>query len=80
MYNKLKIADSKGKWILQFQTINGEHNTIVFFIVATLITDILFEQLLIRTAVQRGKHSRKRNVMDTSLSDIIEAHGIITTL
>ena len=74
--NKLKIADRERKWILQFQA----SSMIIFFIMATLITDILFEQLLICTAVQWGEHSGKRTVMDTSLSDIIVARGIITTL
>jgi len=60
--------------------ITGARSTIVFFIVATLITDILFEQFLIRTTVQRGEHSRQRTVMDTSLSDIIEARTTITAL
>jgi len=49
--NELNIPDREGQWILQFQTIIGVHSTIVFFIVATLITDVLFEQFLIRTAV-----------------------------
>jgi len=60
--------------------INGMHSTIVFFIVATLTTDVLFEQFLIRTAVQWDEHSRKGTIMDTSLSDIIEARRIITSL
>ena len=29
----------------------GAHGTIVFLVVATLITDVLFEQFLIRSAV-----------------------------
>jgi len=47
----------------------------VFFIVATLIIDVLLEQFLICTPVQWGEHSRKRTIMDTSLSDIVEACG-----
>jgi len=50
------------------------------FIVATLITDVLLEQFLIRTAVYQGGHGRQRTVMDTSLSDIIEVRRTITTL
>ena len=45
------MNDGEGKWILQFQTITGVHVNIVFFIVTTLIRDILFEQFLICTAV-----------------------------
>ena len=50
--------------------ITGAHVTIVFFMVATVITDVPFEQFLIR----------QRTVMYTSLSDIIEACATITTL
>jgi len=49
--DELNIVDREGQWILQFQMITGARVTIVFFIVATLITDVLFEQFLIRTAV-----------------------------
>ena len=49
--NMLKITDKEGKWILQFQMINGVHSTIVIFTAATLITDVLFEPLLICTAL-----------------------------
>ena len=45
----------------------------IFFIVATLITNVLFKNFLIRTAVQWGEHSRQRTIMDTLLLDIIEA-------
>jgi len=34
--------------MLQFQAITGVYGTIVFFIVATEITEVLFEQFLIR--------------------------------
>ena len=47
----VNIANREGKWILQFQMIIGACNAIVFFIVATLITDVLFKQFLIHTAV-----------------------------
>jgi len=56
------------------------HSTIVFLIVATLITDVFLEQFLIRTAVQWGEHRRQRTVMDTSLTDVIEVHRTITTI
>ena len=46
------------------------------FIVTTLITDILFGQFFIRTAVHWGEHGRQRTIMDTSFSDILEAYGI----
>jgi len=36
---------------LERQTITGARSTIVFFIVATSITDVLFEQFLISIAV-----------------------------
>ena len=49
----------------------GACGTIVFFVVATLITDVLFEQFLL------GEHSRQRAVMDTSLSDTTEGCGTI---
>ena len=39
----------------------------VFFIVAILIAEVLFELFLIRTAVYRVEHSRQRSVMDTTL-------------
>ena len=39
----------------------------VFFIVAILIVEVLFEQFLIHTTVQWVEHSRQRSVMDTSL-------------
>jgi len=52
--------------------ITGVHGTIVCFVVAALITDVLFKQFLFRTAVQ---HSRQRTVM--ALSDIIAVHGIL---
>ena len=58
----------------------GACGTIVFLVVATLITDVLFEQSLIRTAVLQGEHSKQRTVMNTSLSDIIETRATITTL
>ena len=54
----------------------GTHGAIVFLAVATLITDMLFKQFLIHTAVQWGEPSKQRTVMDTSLSDIIEARAI----
>jgi len=66
--------------MLQFQTITGVRGTIVFFIVATVITVVLFEQFLICTAVLRVEHCRQRTVMDASLSDIIKARETITTL
>jgi len=47
------MADREGQWIPRFQTITGAHGTIVFFVMATLITDILFKQFLICTAVYR---------------------------
>jgi len=59
---------SDGHWGMQHHCI---------FTVATLITDVRFKQFLIRTAVQQGEHSRQRTVMDTSLSDTIEAHGTL---
>ena len=37
--------------VLQFQMITGVCDTIVIFVVVTLITDILFKQFLIHTAV-----------------------------
>ena len=40
----------------------------IFFIVATMITEVLFQLFLIRTDVQRGEHSTQRTVMDTLLS------------
>jgi len=51
--NKLKIADREGKWILQFQTITGMRTERSYFFlnVVTLITEVVFEQLLIHTAV-----------------------------
>jgi len=49
--NESNIADREGQWILQFQTITGASGTIVFFIVDTVITDVVFQQFLIRTAV-----------------------------
>jgi len=49
--NESNAADREGQWILQFQKITGVRGTIIFFIVATLITGILFKQFLIRTAV-----------------------------
>jgi len=58
---------------IQFQIINGARGTIIFFIVATVITNVLFEQFLILA----GVHSRQRMVMDASLSDIIEARATI---
>jgi len=75
--NKSNIAGRKGQWIHQFQTETGARSTMVFFIVATLIKDVLFEQFLIRIAVSWDEHSRQRTIMDTSLSDIIEARGTI---
>ena len=45
----------------------GARVTIVFIAEATLITDMLFEQFLIHTAVQRGEYSKQRTVIDTSL-------------
>jgi len=47
--NESNIADREGQWILQFQTITGAHSTITFFIMATMITGMLFEQFLICT-------------------------------
>ena len=49
----------------------GDNWGIVFFIVATMITDVLFEQFLIHTAVQWGENSIQRTIMDTSPSDIL---------
>jgi len=43
----------------------------VFFVVATLITEVLFKQLLTHIAVQRVEHSWRRREMDTSVSDDI---------
>ena len=45
------VADREGQWIFQLQTITGVCSTIVFFIVATLVTDVLFEQFLTHAAV-----------------------------
>ena len=45
------VANREEKWILQLQTITGACGTIVLFILATLITDVLFKQFLIRTAM-----------------------------
>ena len=73
----LNIADREGQWIFQFQMISGARSIII---VVTLITGVLFKQFSICTAVYQGKYSRQRTVMDTSLSDIIEARGTITTL
>ena len=53
------------------------HGTIVFFIVATLITDVLFEQFLIHSAVQWGENNRQRTEMDTSLTDKILARYLM---
>jgi len=75
--NESNTADRKGQWILQFQMITGARSNIVFFIVANLVTDVLFEQFLICTAVLQGEHSRQRTIMDASLSDIIEARGTL---
>jgi len=55
----------------------GASVTIVLLTTDNFITDVLFEQFLISTAVLLGEHSRQRTVMDTSLSDIIEAHATI---
>ena len=46
---KSNIADREGQWMLQFQMITGAYSTIVPFIVAALITDVLIEQFLIFT-------------------------------
>jgi len=51
LYNKLNIADREGQCILRFLMIIGAHGTIVFFTAATLITDVLFKQFLLHTAV-----------------------------
>ena len=40
----------------------GARGTIIFLVVATLITDVLFKQFLIRTTVERGEHSKQRTV------------------
>ena len=45
----------------------SERKSSVFFVVAILIAEVLFEQFLIHTAVFWVEHSRQRSVMDTSL-------------
>ena len=55
----------EGQRILHLQIVTGACSTIVFFILATLITVVLFEQSLVRTAVEQGEHSRQRTVTDT---------------
>ena len=49
--NESNIADREGQWILQLQMITGVRDNIVFFIVATLIKDVLFEQFLMCNGV-----------------------------
>jgi len=67
-----KYLTEKGNGYFSFRRYLGRAAPSYFCIVATVITDALFEQFLIRTAVKRGEHGRQRTVMDTSLSDIIE--------
>ena len=55
----------------------GVRGTICIFIVAALVTEVLFEWFLIHTVVLRVKYSCQRFVMDTSLSDIT---GRISTI
>ena len=55
----------------------GAHVTIVLFTAVNLITDVLFKQFFINTAVQLGEHSRQTAVIDTALSDIIKARRTI---
>jgi len=79
--NKPNIADREGQsWILQFHTMawGAQHHYI--FMVATLITNVLFEQFLIYTAMKLGEYCRQRIIMHTLLLDIIKAWRIITTL
>jgi len=45
------------------------HSKFHFFTVATLVTDVFFEQFLIHTAVKQAEHGCHRYVMDTTLSD-----------
>jgi len=56
------------RWLHVMASLRNEKSS-VLFIVATFITEVLFKQFLICTALWQVEHSWQRRVMDTSVSD-----------